>query len=219
MWESSHTSLIMNLILECERRQISVEFLVWISTQLSKHVGELLKSGMQSGLNPFQQLIYVLEGTSKYLQAMLTLTALNTLKNASFEITMQCAVPLSSVWLFSHELLMDFHPPLPPCSRGALVHCWAEAGAEASVEPELLISRLLGLVSFHAYFLPLIGATWYWYKTEEGLQRIFFFKLLYPVIQPLLILLWMSYWWVRNAELYLADLTPGIRILLPHHPG
>lgn len=134
-------------------------------------------SGMLSRVSPFQQLIYVLEDTSKYLLAMLTLTALITLKNASFEITMQCAVPPSSVWLFSHELLMAFHPPLLPCSRRALVHCWAEAGAEASVEPELLISRLSGLVSFHAYFLALIGATWYWYETEEGLQRIFFFFL------------------------------------------
>lgn len=175
---------------------------------------------MQSRVSPFQQLIYVLEDTSKYLLAMRTLTTLNALRNDSFEITMQRAVPSSSVWLFSHVLLMAFHPPLPPCSRRAPVPCWAEAGAEASVEPELLISRLSGLVSFHAYFLALMGATWYWYKTEEGLQRIWgFFKLFYPVIQSLLIFFWMSYWSVRNAELCLAELTPGIRIVSPHNPG
>lgn len=47
----------MNLSPECERRRIGVEFLVETTPSLCKCVGELLGSGMQSRVIPFQQLI------------------------------------------------------------------------------------------------------------------------------------------------------------------
>lgn len=109
----------MNSSPECERRRIGVEFLVETVPSLCKHVGELLESGTQSRVIPFQQLIYVLEDTGKYRVAMLTEMALKALENNSFEITVQFP---SSLWLFSHVLLTTFHHPPSPCSCRALVH-------------------------------------------------------------------------------------------------
>lgn len=205
----------MNLSPECERRRIGVAFLVETAPSPCKCGGELLGSGMQSRVIPFQQLMYwktpVNTGWPRSQKWPWTLSrawALKSPRSVQFS---------SSLWLFRCVLLMAFHHPLSPCSCRALVHCWAEAGAETSVGPELLISRLLGLVSFHAYFLALIGTTWYWRTNWGGLVEnlfFFFFFLLYPVIQLVTCFLFNIFLvgWIRSAELCLAELTAGIRV-------
>lgn len=125
--------------------------------------------------------------------------------------------PSSSLWLFRHVLLMAFHHPPSPRSCRALVHRCAGAGAETSVEPALLISRLSGLVSFHAYFLALIETTWYWHRNWRRLvENLFFFSSLssYSLVTNFLSNI-LLVGWVRNAELYLAELTAAIRVF--HH--
>lgn len=137
MWECCQTSLHLNSSPECERRT-GVEFLVETVPSLCKRVGEMLGSGMYLKVIPFQQLIYVLEDTAKYRVAMLTEMALTALKNTSFEIAMQRAVPFFFP-LAAQTCIIDGLPPSSlalllrsPCAPLSRSRCRDQRGAWAA---------------------------------------------------------------------------------------
>lgn len=165
----------MNLGPECERGRTGVEFLVETVLSLCKLVG-LLRSGKQFRGSPFQLLIYVLEDTGRYKVAICAEMASNMLRNSGF--AMQCAVPFS----FPLAVQICIIDGLPPSSLTLLLQSSCALLSQSRCRDQRvawgLISRLSGLVSFHAYFLALIQTTSYWHRNWKGLAEslfLFFF--------------------------------------------
>lgn len=201
---------------EGERRKIGVEFQIETVPSLCKWAGALLGSGTQSRVIPLQQLVYVLEDTSKYRVAVLTEMALRALQECQLWNHHAARSPLllrsgcsdMYYWWASTSL-----SPLllqSPCAPLSWSRCRDQRGARAA---DLRAVRSC----FFSCTLPsanrdrLVLAQ----KLKRTCREYFCSSLSgYSVVTSFLFNV-LLLCWVRNAEQCLAELAAGVGVF--HH--